>query len=387
VKKGGFLAWTCDVEVASGKFGPIRVRLEPVKAASVPPEQPQHPSSPVVEPPEQPKGPPLPAAKPPEPPKEPASGVIDPPEMAKEPVPPLVVVEKRERPALLDCTRPQGASPAEVRRAQEAWARYLGRQVEETIEIAPGVKMTFVLVPPGKFLMGSLEGEADHREGKVLHEVTLTEPFDLGKTEVTQAQYKALGLENPSRFKGDVLPVETVSWEEARDWAEELTTRRGDRHRYRLPTEAEWEYSCRGGRPSSQPFGIGNGRALSPHEANVNGSPPYGDAARGKGKGKDFVHTRAVASYPANAFGLHDMHGNVGEWCQDREGPYPRGSVTNPTGPEEERSLDWYRIIRGGWFSLSSRACSAAMRSWRMPRERADCLGFRVARSVPAGAN
>jgi hypothetical protein len=124
-----------------------------------------------------------------------------------------------------------------VRKAQEAWAKYLGCKGEETIEIAVGVKMTFVLVPPGKFRMGSPMDEKDHGDNETLHEVMLTEPFDLGKTEVTQAQYQALGLDNPSQFKGADRPVETVRWTEASDWAEKLTRKRGDKRLYRLPAE------------------------------------------------------------------------------------------------------------------------------------------------------
>jgi formylglycine-generating enzyme required for sulfatase activity/anti-sigma factor RsiW len=284
----------------------------------------------------------------------------------------------RVRPEALDCTRPEGVGAAEVRRAQEAWAKYLGCPVEETVEVAEGVKMTFVLVPPGKFRMGSPENEKDREKDETLREVTLTAPFYLGKTEVTQAQYQALGLKNPSHFKGDDLPVEMVTWTEARDWAAKLTAKLADQQPYRLPTEAEWEYACRGGRPSVQPFGVGDGRTLSSREANFNGNHPYGGTA----KGPYLESTCAVGSYPANALGLHDMHGNVWEWCADGYGPYPPGAATNPTGPSGEGSA---RVIRGGDWLRVAADCRAAYRRGPEPSHRFVNLGFRLARSVPSG--
>jgi formylglycine-generating enzyme required for sulfatase activity len=281
------------------------------------------------------------------------------------------------RPRPLDCTGADGLSAAEVRRAQEAWAKYLGRSVEKTVEIADGVKMTFVLVPPGKFRMGSPADEKEREKGETLHEVTLTEPFDLAKTEVTQAQYQGLTGDNPSKFKGADLPVETVSWEEARAYAAKLTEKRSDKHVYRLPTEAEWEYSCRGGRPSSYLFGVGEGRALSSREANFDGKSPYGGAA----EGPNLEATCRVGSYPANALGLSDMHGNVGEWCGDWYGPYPSGDVTNPTGPAEGSS----RVIRGGSWVNGAWYCRATSRYGLEPGFRYNFLGFRLARSVPSG--
>jgi formylglycine-generating enzyme len=286
-------------------------------------------------------------------------------------------VLRRSRPAALDCTGEQGVSAAEVRRAQEAWAKFLGRQVEETIEIAGGVKMTFVLIPPGKFRMGSPKDEKDRGNDETLHEVTLTEPFDLGKTEVTQAQYQALGLDNPSNFKGADRPVEQVSWEEAQRWAEQLTKKRGDKHLYRLPTEAEWEYSCRGGRSCSQPFGIAAGRALSSRQANFDGNYPYG----GADKGPYLEATCRVAKYETNALGLYDMHGNVWEWCLDWYGRYPVGAVTNPTGPPEGSS----RVIRGGSWGIDAGGCRASHRGSDAPSDRSFYLGFRLA-AVPSGA-
>jgi formylglycine-generating enzyme required for sulfatase activity len=285
---------------------------------------------------------------------------------------------QRTRPPPLDCAGENGVRAADVRKAQEAWAKYLGRKVEETVEIGPGVAMTFVLVPPGKFRMGSPADEKGRHKSETLHTVTLTEPFDLAKTELTQAQYRALTGKDPSQFKGDRLPVETVSWEEARDYAEQLTKKRDDKHRYRLPTEAEWEYACRGGRPCSMPFGVGDGRSLSSREANFNGYFPYGDAP----KGKYVEKTRDVGSYDPNALGLYDLHGNVWEWCADRYAPYPAGEVTNPTGPPVGPS----RVIRGGgWYNCYARDCRAAGRSGGTPDGWGDSIGFRLARSLPPG--
>jgi formylglycine-generating enzyme required for sulfatase activity len=282
---------------------------------------------------------------------------------------------KTERPAPMDCTGPVGVAAADVRAAQEAWAKYLGRKVEETVEIG-GVKMTFVLVPPGKFFMGNPQEEEDRLDNETLHEVSLTEPFDLGKTEVTQAQYAAVGGGTPSHFEGPNRPVEQVSWIEARDWAASVTRKRVDGHVYRLPTEAEWEYACRGGRSSSQPFGIGSGRTLTSREANFDGNFPYGGAPKGRYLGA----TATVASYMPNALGLYDMHGNVCEWCQDCYALYPRGAVTNPVSPEKEGTS---RVFRGGSWFHTGRICRAVYRGWSTPTNRTNNRGFRLARSLP----
>jgi WD40 repeat protein/formylglycine-generating enzyme required for sulfatase activity len=282
------------------------------------------------------------------------------------------------RPASLDCTGAAGVSATEVRKAQAAWAKYLGRQVEEEVELAPGVEMTFVLVPPGKFLMGLPAAEQEKAPDEVQHEVTLTRPFYLGKYEVTQAQYEAVvGQEkNQSKFRGPKLPVDSVSWIEAGVYADRLAKKRGDILLYRLPTEAEWEYACRGGRASSQPFGIGSGTSLTSDQANFNGSLPYGSAT----KGRDWGRVIPVGSYLPNAFGLYDMHGNVWEWCADWYGPYPGGNAVNPTGQAEGFSTK--RVLRGGSWKKGGRDCRASTRTQLEPSLRYDDLGFRLARSV-----
>jgi formylglycine-generating enzyme required for sulfatase activity len=146
---------------------------------------------------------------------------------------------------------------------------------------------------------------------------------------------------------------------------------------YRLPTEAEWEYASRGGRPSSQPLGVGDGRALSSREANFNGNVPYG----GADKGPYLEATCRVGSYPANALGLVDMHGNVWEWCADWYGPYPAGSAANPTAPDD----GYGRVNRGGGWASGARYCRAASRGSNAPGYMGIGLGFRLARSVPSG--
>jgi formylglycine-generating enzyme required for sulfatase activity len=143
-----------------------------------------------------------------------------------------------------------------------------------------------------------------------------------------------------------------------------------------LPTEAEWEYSCRGGRSSSNPFGIGDGTSLSSSQANFDGNSPYG----GAGKGTYLEKTCAVGSYPANALGLHDMHGNVWEWCSDWYGEYPAGKVSDPTGPKEGSR----RVRRGGGWSDLAGGCRAARRDGIAPGDTAVDMGFRLAR-VPPG--
>jgi eukaryotic-like serine/threonine-protein kinase len=276
-------------------------------------------------------------------------------------------------PPPLDCTGKDGVSVADVKAAQQAWAKYLGRQVEEEDEIAPGVKMAFVLVPPGKFLMGSPDDEKGRDQNETQHEVEITRPFYLAKYPVTQAQYQAVTTKTPSNFKGDKLPVEQVSWDESDAFARALPKQRGVE--YRLPREAEWEYACRGGRPASMPFGVGDGKSLSSKEANCNGNLPYGGAAVGPWLQK----TSDVGSYAPNALGLYDMHGNLWQWCGDWAVNYPTGKVTDPTGPPQ----GWVRVLRSGCWEDGAGGCRAAIRIGRESGLRFKGLGFRLAR-VPS---
>jgi formylglycine-generating enzyme required for sulfatase activity len=286
----------------------------------------------------------------------------------------VALVRADDRPGPLDCTGEKGVSAAEVKKAQEAWAKFLGRQVEEEDEIVSGVKMKFVLVPPGKFLMGSPKDEKWREGNEALHEVEITKPFWLGKYEVTQEQYRSVTGKNPSKFQGADRPVEEIVWEEADAFARKLTDKTS-KLLYRLPTEAEWEYACRGGRPSSQPFGVGDGKALSSAEANFNGNNPYG----GADKGKYLEKTAPVGSFKPNALGLYDMHGNVEEWCADWYAAYPSRKVSDPAGPDEGN----FRVFRGGGWESIAVDCRAANRSHFEPSRPGPDLGFRLAR-VPS---
>ncbi|MDP6506998.1 MAG: formylglycine-generating enzyme family protein, partial [Planctomycetota bacterium] len=215
------------------------------------------------------------------------------------------------------------------------------------------IGMEMVLIPAGEFQMGSNEFDAE----KPIHTVKITKPFHMSSTEVTQAQYEAVMGKNPSSFKGKDLPVETISWEEAVEFCKKLSWK--EKKSYRLPTEAEWEYACRSGTKTKFSFGDS--------ENNLGDYAWYWQNSDRK--------THPVGEKKSNAWGLFDMHGNVWEWCSDRYGEYPSGTVTDPTGHNTDR----FRVIRGGGWCNSSRACRSAIRARCRPAFRFGFLGFRVA--------
>jgi uncharacterized protein (TIGR02996 family) len=252
--------------------------------------------------------------------------------------------------------------------------------------------MKLALIPAGTFLMGSPEGENGRgSEEGPQHAVTLSQPFHLGIYPVTQEQYERVIGSNPSFFssrgggrqkvkKQDTrgFPVENVSWDDAVAFCRKLSEIPEEKQRgrvYRLPTEAEWEYACRGGLSSSTPFSFGH--SLFSAQANFKGNQPDG----GTPTCPNLDRPTPCGSYPANAFGLSDMHGNVWEWCADWYGSYPPGAVTDPTGPSEGS----VRMLRGGSWTYFSWLCRAASRYGAWPRDRRDDFGFRLAFSVPSG--
>jgi formylglycine-generating enzyme required for sulfatase activity len=253
------------------------------------------------------------------------------------------------------------------------------------------LKTPFCWCPPGRFLMGSPQDGAERGADEDQVEVTLSRGFWLAKYPVTQAEYEQVMGTNPSYFspsdggKGRVtgldtsrFPVEQVSWEDAVEFCRKLTDLERQAGRlppdweYCVPTEAQWEYACRAG--ATGPFGIGDGKSLSSKLANFDGNYPYGGAE----KGKYLQRTSAVGEYPANRWGLHDMHGNVYEWCQD----WYQERLPGGTDPcVLDASVTANRVYRGGcWYGPGWR-CRSARRDWHEPGNRVSLLGFRLARS------
>jgi len=217
--------------------------------------------------------------------------------------------------------------------------------------------MELKLIPAGTFLMGSPESEKDRQKDETQHEVTISKPFYMGVTPVTQAQYQAVMGNNPSGFKGDTLPVEQVSWDNAVAFCQRLGAKDG-KH-YRLPSEAQWEYACRAGTTTA--YYTGN------DEIALNAAGWY--------RGNSDQQTHPVAQKKPNAWGLYDMHGNVWQWCADWFADnYVAADKTDPTGPANG-SL---RVLRGGSWHNHSSNCRAANHDKYPPDSRGHNVGFRV---------
>ena len=247
-----------------------------------------------------------------------------------------------------------------------------------------GIKM--VRIPAGSFMMGSPPSEEDRFEDETRHRVTLTRDFWLAATEVTQGQWELVTGQTPSSFKGRDRPVENVSWNDAVAFCNRLSIYEGlvpayrigdddvvwDKAAtgYRLPTEAEWEYACRAG--AETPFHFG--ATLNIELANFDGYYPFGPRRADPGR----QETRPVGFMPANAWGLHEVHGNVWEWCWDWLGEYP-GSVTDPSGP----TTGLKRVRRGGSWNAFSHYCRSANRFYDAPDIRYGSLGLRPASWAP----
>src|ERR1017187_5747238 len=180
------------------------------------------------------------------------------------------------------------------------------------------IGMKFVWISPGSFMMGSPKEEKERIDNESQHKVTLSRGFYMGVYTVTQEQWKEVMGNNPSHFKGvKNLPVERVSWDDCQQFIKKL--REKDTKAYRLPSESEWEYSCRAG--TKTPFHFGE--TISTDQANYNGDFIYGNGKKGVYRQK----TTPVGSFPANAWGFHDMHGNVFQWCEDWYADYPQKVV------------------------------------------------------------
>jgi formylglycine-generating enzyme required for sulfatase activity len=237
----------------------------------------------------------------------------------------------------------------------------------------------------GTFVMGSPGGEAERDIDERRHNVTIS-PFYMGKYEVTQNEYQSIMKDTPSNFKGSKRPVESVSWYNAILFCNKLSEKRGltpvyaidgtsvgwdkNANGYRLPTEAEWEYACRAG--TDTPFNTGMN--ITTEQANYDGNWPYNNNAQGA----FLERTLPVGSFPANPWGLYDMHGNVYEWCWDWHATYSREDQTNPTGPASGS----YHVIRGGSWVNSGYALRSASRGVYLTADGNERIGFRIARNA-----
>jgi formylglycine-generating enzyme required for sulfatase activity len=214
--------------------------------------------------------------------------------------------------------------------------------------------MNFVRIPAGEFQMGS----GNSGDESPVHRVKISRDFEMGKCEVTQAQWQAVMGNNPSHFKGDNLPVEEVSWNDVQEFIKKLN-QADSKYQYRLPTEAEWEYACRAGTTGDY---AGDIDAMAWYSSNSNNQ------------------THPVGQKQANKWGLYDMHGNVWEWCQDwyDSNYYRQSPGADPKGP----TAGTYRVFRGGCWRNLAGDCRAAHRGNDSPGNRYGNLGFRLLRTA-----
>lgn len=232
----------------------------------------------------------------------------------------------------------------------------------ETVVLGAGVSMEFVLIPAGVFQMGSPEEVGDEDETP-RHQVTLTRPFYLGKYEVTQEQWVQLMGSNPSHFKGAKQPVDTVSWKDCQRFLEKLQEKTG--RVFTLPTEAQWEYACRAGTGTRWHFG---------DESALAGEYAWFEKNSGG-------VTHPVGGKKPNPWGIHDLHGNLGEWCADwYTSPYPKTGVTDPRGSPTGES----RIVRGGAWGDDPANLRSAYRNANGPDGAHNGIGFRCVMAVQA---
>jgi sulfatase modifying factor 1 len=237
--------------------------------------------------------------------------------------------------------------------------------------------MTFVLIPSGTFTMGSPPEEPFRGNSETRHQVTISKPFYMQATEVTVKQWHSLMGRRKLAFQkeSDNMPITRVSWFDCMNFIERLN--RLGQGKYRLPTEAEWEYAARAGTSTAYSWGD----AIDCDKAMYGNNSLKNDECQLyiKSKRLQMDHPAPVKSYPPNPWGLYDIYGNVWEWCSDWYGKYGQASATDPTGPESGSM----RIRRGGsWFKYGY-SCRSANRSFGHPATRYQTTGFRLVREIP----
>jgi formylglycine-generating enzyme required for sulfatase activity len=232
-------------------------------------------------------------------------------------------------------------------------------------DLGNGVKLEMVEIPAGTFYMGSPENEKGRYDSESpQHQVTVPS-FFVGKYPLTQAQYEAIMGNNPAYFKGNNRPVECVSWDDGVAFCEKLSQKTGKN--YKLPSEAQWEYACRAG--TTTPFYFGE--SITPDLVNYNGNYAYAAAPKGQYR----KQTTDVGTFPPNAFGLYDMHGNVWEWCED---DWQENYINAPVNGSALISRSDYKRLRGGSWLNDPGYCRSAFRSLSNLVNGNDNIGFRV---------
>ncbi len=262
-----------------------------------------------------------------------------------------------------------GAALAENEDSWPAWdgketvATYAKRaKLDPTLTLdLDGVRWEGVLIPAGSFLMGSPPGEAKTDKEAAIekqHKVTITAPFYLGKYELTQEQYAKVMGSNPSKAKGDKLPVHGASWQEAQDFCDKAS--KLVKRSVQLPTEAQWEYACRAGTTTAYHSGntIEDLNKVGWHNGNSGGKP------------------HAVGELQPNAWGVYDMHGNIREFVRDLFADAPLGDATDPTGPIEGDVKN--HVVRGGAFTANAATALNCRSASRRPTENLGATGFRI---------
>lgn len=248
-----------------------------------------------------------------------------------------------------------------------------------TEDLGKGVKLTLMSIPAGEFTMGASAKEPESRRHERPQHVVKISPFLMGRYPVTQAQWRVVAgyprstqvcdLDpDPSYFKGDNRPVEHVNWEDAQEFCRRLSARTGKQ--YRLPSEAQWEYTCRAG--TTTPFYLGE--TLTPELANYRGTATYNNCPQGKNR----QQTTEVGMFPENDWGLHDMLGNVWEWCSDNWHKSYEGAPSEGSAWVDRDRTKTNGVLRGGsWYSYPKN-CRSAVRVNAARGIRYSIVGFRV---------
>jgi formylglycine-generating enzyme required for sulfatase activity len=243
--------------------------------------------------------------------------------------------------------------------------RQIGTAEYVTVSLNETIALDLVSIPGGTFMMGD---DRHHPDEQPVHQVHVGS-FLMGKYPITQAQYRSIMGANVGSGSGADYPIERVSWDEAIEFCSKLSQQTGDL--YTLPSEAQWEYACRAGTQTAFHFGA----TITTEIVNYNGDYPYAGAPKGENRER----TTPVGSFPANQFGLYDLHGNVWEWCLDEyRSSYQNAPLDGSVWITNNPQNDLKRVMRGGAWDYVARGCRSAVRGSLAPSSRIAGCGFRI---------